>query len=152
MLGVKYQMMFVGDGMRIAVIDGQGGGIGKAIVEKLRKELPEDIEIIALGTNSLATSFMIKAGANEGATGENAIVYNAGKVDFIMGAIGIIVANSMLGELTPAIAKAVAESPAKKILLPLNRCNIEIVGVDKSEPMPHLIDSAVQRMKNFLLR
>ncbi|MBM7686750.1 MAG: hypothetical protein PWP07_2653 [Epulopiscium sp.] len=107
--------------MRIAVIDGQGGGIGKSIVEKLRKELMEDIEIVALGTNSLATSFMMKAGANEGATGENAIVYNSSKVDIIIGAIGIIAANSMLGELTPTMAKAIAESPAKKVLLPLNR-------------------------------
>ena len=117
--------------MRIAVIDGQGGGIGKAIVDKLRKELPEDVEIIALGTNSLATSSMIKAGANEGATGENAIAFNVTKVDLVMGTIGILCANSMLGELTPAMAKSIAESPAKKILLPLNRSNIEIVGVDK---------------------
>lgn len=138
--------------MRIAVIDGQGGGIGKTIVEKLKKELMEDIEIVALGTNSLATSFMIKAGANEGATGENAIVYNSNKVDIIMGAIGIIAANSMLGELTPLMAKAIAESPAKKILLPLNRCNIEIVGVDKNEPMPHLIDKAVQSIKEYIGR
>lgn len=138
--------------MRIAVIDGQGGGIGKSIVEKLRKELPEHVEIVALGTNSLATSSMIKAGANEGATGENAIVYNSDKVDIIMGAIGIIAANSMLGELTPLMAKAISESPAKKILLPLNRCNIEIVGVDKSEPMPHLTDKAVQSLKEYIRR
>lgn len=138
--------------MRIAVIDGQGGGIGKTLVEKLRRELPEDAEIIALGTNSLATSFMIKAGANEGATGENAIVANAGKVDIILGAIGIIAANSMLGELTPLMAKAIAESPARKILLPLNRCSIEIVGVDKSEPMPHLVDKAVQSVRDYLGR
>ena len=142
----------VGDGMRIAVIDGQGGGIGKAIVEKLRRELPEDIEIIALGTNSLATSFMIKAGANEGATGENAILCNVRKVDVILGAIGIIAANSMLGELTPPMAEAIAESPAKKVLLPLNRCNIEIVGTDKSEPMPHLIDKAVQAVKEEYMK
>ncbi|QGZ99198.1 MULTISPECIES: DUF3842 family protein [Dehalobacter] len=133
--------------MRIAVIDGQGGGIGKAIVEKLRRELPEDMEIIALGTNALATSFMLKAGANEGATGENAIVFNAGKVDIIMGTVAIIAANSMLGELTPVMAKAIAESPAKKVLLPLNRCNIDIVGADKSQPLPHLIDSAIQNIK-----
>jgi hypothetical protein len=143
---------FEGDGMRIAVIDGQGGGIGKSLVEKLRKELPEDVEIIALGTNSLATSFMIKAGANEGATGENAIVLNASKVDIIMGAIGIVAANSMLGELTPQMAKAIAESSAKKILLPLNRCNIEIVGVDKSEPLPHLVDKAVKTIKENMKR
>jgi len=100
--------------MRIAVIDGQGGGIGKAIVEKLRKELSEDVEIIALGTNALATSYMLKAGANEGATGENAIIVNVGKADVIMGTIGILAANSMLGELTPLLARAIAESPAKK--------------------------------------
>ncbi len=138
--------------MRIAVIDGQGGGIGKTIVEKLRRELPEDIDIIALGTNSMATAFMIKAGANEGATGENAIVRNASKVDVILGAIGIIAANSMLGELTPLMAEAIAESPAKKVLLPLNRCNIEIVGVDKSEPMPHLIDRAVQAVREEYMK
>jgi hypothetical protein len=138
--------------VRIAVIDGQGGGIGKSIVEKLRKELMEDIEIVALGTNSLATSFMMKAGANEGATGENAIVYNSSKVHIIIGAIGIIAANSMLGELTPTMAKAIAESPAKKVLLPLNRCNIEVVGVDKSEPLPHLIDKVVQSIKESMKR
>lgn len=133
--------------MRIAVIDGQGGGIGKAIVEKLRKEVQEGIDIVALGTNSTATSIMIKAGANEGATGENAIVYNAPRVDVIVGAIGIIAANSMLGELTPAMARAIAESPARKVLLPLNRCNIETVGVDRNKPMPLLIDEAVARVK-----
>lgn len=136
--------------MKIAVIDGQGGGIGKTIVEKLKKELPEGAEIIALGTNSLATSFMLKAGADEGATGENAIVYNSGRVDVIVGAIGIIAANSMLGELTPLMSEAIAKSPAKKVLLPLNRCNIEVVGVDKNEPMPHLIDRAIQAIKEYM--
>lgn len=138
--------------MRIAVIDGQGGGIGKAIVEKLRKGLPEDTEIIALGTNSLATSSMLKAGANEGATGENAIVLNAAKVDVLIGTIAIIAANSMLGELTPSMAQAIAASPAKKVLLPLNRCNIEVVGVGNSEPLPHLIDKIVQRVTKYLKR
>lgn len=135
--------------MRIAVIDAQGGGIGKSIIEKLRKGFHEEIEIIALGTNSLATSFMLKAGANEGATGENAIIYNSAKVDIIMGAIGIIAANSMLGELTPLMAQAIAGSPARKILLPLNRCNIEVVGVNKSESMPVLIDKAVQSVREL---
>ncbi len=138
--------------MRIAVVDGQGGGIGKTIVEKLRKELPEDVEIIALGTNALATSYMLKAGANEGATGENAIIVNAGRVDVIMGTVGIIAANAMLGELTAAMANAIADSPAKKILLPMNRCNIEIVGVDKCEPLPHLTDKAVQSLKSYFSR
>ncbi len=136
--------------MLVAVIDGQGGGIGRSIIEKLRNEFTDDIKIIALGTNSLATSFMIKAGANEGATGENAIVYNAGRVDVIMGVVGIIAVNSMLGELTPLMAKAIAESPARKILVPLNRCNVEIVGIDKSESLPHLIDKAALAVKEYI--
>ncbi|NLD50623.1 MAG: DUF3842 family protein, partial [Clostridiaceae bacterium] len=128
--------------MRIAVIDGQGGGMGKAIVEKLRCELGATVEIIALGTNALATSLMLKAGADEGASGENAIVVNSRKVDVIMGAVGIVAANSMLGELTPLMAKAIAESAARKILVPLNRCNIYIAGV-RNEPLPHHINDAV---------
>lgn len=135
--------------MRIAVIDGQGGGMGKAMVEKLRCEFGETIEIIALGTNALATALMLKAGANEGASGENAIVLNSSKVDVIMGPIGIIVANSMLGELTPLMAKAIAESPAKKVLIPLNRCNIQIAGV-RSEPLPHYIDEAIAIVKELI--
>ncbi|MCX8130068.1 MAG: DUF3842 family protein [Clostridia bacterium] len=135
--------------MRIAVIDGQGGGIGKAIVEKLRKELPEETDIVALGTNAVATMIMLKAGANEGATGENAIVFNASKVDVIVGTIGIIAANSMMGELTPKMASAISESPAKKILIPLNRCSIEVVAV-KKEPLPHYIDYAVNAIKDSL--
>jgi hypothetical protein len=137
--------------MRIAVIDGQGGGIGKSIVEKLRQALPEDIEIVALGTNALAAALMMKAGANEGASGENAIVFNAARVDIIVGAIGIIAANSMMGELTPLMARAIAESPAKKILIPMNRCNIEVVG-GKSEPLPHQIENAVKAIKNYIPR
>ncbi|MGB8454589.1 MAG: DUF3842 family protein [Anaerocolumna sp.] len=134
--------------MKIAVIDGQGGGIGKAIVEKLRKEMPENIDIIALGTNALATSLMMKAGANEGASGENAILYSCGKVDVIAGAIGIIVANSMLGEFTPKMTQAIADSPAKKILIPLNRCNIEVIGTT-GEPLPRLIENLVYSIKNY---
>ncbi len=132
--------------MRIAVIDGQGGGIGKAIVERFRKAF-DGIEIIALGTNSLATSLMLKAGADEGATGENAIVYNAFKVDIILGPIGIISANSLLGELTPAMAKAIAESPAYKILIPLNRCHVMVAGVE-NKSLPNYIEDAVELVKS----
>jgi hypothetical protein len=135
--------------MRIAVIDGQGGGIGKAIVEKLKIAFNEEIEILALGTNALAASLMLKAGANEGASGENAILVNAPRVDIIIGSVGIIAANSMLGELTPLMAKAIAESPAKKVLIPLNRCNIQVVGVI-NEPLPHYIDSAIGIVKGYI--
>lgn len=135
--------------MRVAVIDGQGGGMGKAIVEKLRYEFGATIEIIALGTNALATSIMLKAGADEGASGENAIVVNSQKVDVVMGAVGIIAANSMLGELTPHMARAIAESSAKKILIPLNRCNIYIAGV-RNEPLLNHINDAVVVLKSFI--
>jgi hypothetical protein len=132
--------------MRIAVIDGQGGGIGKAIVGKLKETFGNSIEIVALGTNSLATSLMLKAGATEGATGENAIIYNASKVDIILGPIGIVCANALLGELTPLMAKAIAEAPAKKVLIPLNKCNIMVAGI-ANKTLPHYIEDAVDIVK-----
>lgn len=135
--------------MQITVIDGQGGGIGKTIIEKLRAELGDGVEILALGTNALATSLMLKAGANEGATGENAIVHNVPKTDVIIGSVAIIAANSMRGELTPLMAKAIAESSAKKVLVPLNRCGIYVVGVS-SEPLPHYINYVVDFVKNLI--
>lgn len=134
--------------MRIAVIDGQGGGIGRHITERIRRELGEEVEILALGTNSQATAAMLKAGANEGATGENAVVQNVSRVDVIVGSLAVVLANSMLGELTPAMAAAVAASPARKILLPLNRSGVEVVGV-ASEPLPHQVEKLVQRLKEI---
>lgn len=134
--------------MKIAVIDGQGGGIGKHITEKIRKNLGRDIEIIALGTNSAATSMMLKAGANEGATGESAIVYSVDQVDVITGSLSIIIAHSMLGELTPSIAAAVSRSKAPKMLLPIGKNGVEIVGVQQ-EPLPHLIDMLVDNIKKI---
>jgi predicted RNA-binding protein len=135
--------------MRIAVIDSQGGGIGKTIVEKLRAELDESTEILALGTNAYATTAMLKAGANEGASGENAIVVNAPKVDIIVGCIGILAAGSMLGEITPEIAAAVSMSKANKVLIPLGKCMIHVAGV-MGKPLPHYIDDAVSVIKNIV--
>ena len=106
--------------MNIAVVDGQGGGIGRAIVDKVKRAFP-DIEVIALGTNSTATGQMLKAGADEGATGENAIIHNMDHVDVVMGVIGILNANAMMGELSPAMAAAIGGSHTYKILLPINR-------------------------------
>ncbi|MDN5348345.1 MAG: hypothetical protein PWP65_1909 [Clostridia bacterium] len=135
--------------MRVAVIDGQGGGIGKHITAKIRKELPPEVEILALGTNAMATAAMLKAGANEGATGENAIALNVKAVDVITGPLAIVLADAMLGEVTPRIAAAVATSPAPKLLLPLNRAGVEVVGASK-EPLPHLIDALIDRLKEIL--
>lgn len=119
-----------GDVMKIIVIDGQGGKIGKTIVEELKKYLPEQ-ELIAIGTNSIATSVMLKAGANMGATGENPVIYNSSDADIIIGSMGILVANSYLGEITPSMALAISQSKAEKILIPINRCNISVVGTQE---------------------
>jgi NAD(P)-dependent dehydrogenase (short-subunit alcohol dehydrogenase family) len=135
--------------MRIAVIDGQGGGIGKVIVEKLRTSDLPGVTILALGTNSAATMQMKKAGAHEGATGENAIVYNMDQVDIVMGAIAILNANSMLGELTPKMAAAIGSSKAKKILIPVNRCGIQVVGL-KPMNLSAYIDEAVEAVIDHL--
>ncbi|WP_418790669.1 DUF3842 family protein [Phosphitispora sp. TUW77] len=135
--------------MKIAVIDGQGGGIGRVIVEKLRKDLPEDIEIMALGTNALAAAQMIKAGANEGASGESAVIFNTPKVDLIVGTINIIMPNSMLGEFTATMAEAVLRSSAQKIILPLTRSRVKIVGT-REEPLPHLVEAAANEIKKIL--
>ncbi|MDQ7792205.1 MAG: DUF3842 family protein [Clostridia bacterium] len=136
--------------MRIAVIDGQGGGIGRLLVEKLSRALRNrKVEILVLGTNVLATSAMLKAGANEGATGENAVVQNVAKVDIIAGTISLLMAHSMLGEFTPAMAQAVAGSPAIKVLLHLNRSGVEVVGTT-AEPLPHLVDMLVERVNTLV--
>jgi len=132
--------------MRIAVVDGQGGGMGKTLVEKIREILGSEVRILALGTNALATAAMLKAGADEGATGENAIVVNATKVDYIVGSVGILAANAMLGELTPRMAAAIAESPAQKILIPFNRSSLFIVGT-RDEPLVKYIEEAVELLK-----
>lgn len=137
--------------MKIAVIDGQGGGIGRIIVEKLRHSVGPDDCIIGLGTNAVAASVMLKAGANEGASGENAIVWSASRVDMIAGSIAIIAANSYAGELTPRMAEAIASSSALKILMPINRCGIEMT-CSQDEPLPIQVDQLVTRIKTICSR
>jgi len=128
---------------RVCVIDGQGGGIGSTIIRKLREAFEERIEVIALGTNAIAAAQMLKARANRGASGENAIRQTVLKVDIILGPIGIVLAHAMMGEVTPAMAEAVAASPAPKLLLPLSQENVAIVGCPPM-PLPKLVDELIE--------
>lgn len=127
---------------RLCVIDGMGGGIGALLVQRLQEHYGEVHEIIALGLNVVATAQMLKAGANRGATGENAIVWTVPTVAVILGPLSIILAHAMLGEVTPKIATAIASAPAYKILLPLTQERVEVVG-RLAEPLPHLVDMAI---------
>lgn len=127
--------------MTVVVIDGQGGRMGQMLIERIKAaELP--CQLLAIGTNSIATSAMLKAGADAGATGENPVVVACRTADVIVGPIGILAADSLLGEVTPAMAVAVGQSRAKKLLLPVNLCNNIVVGT-QSLPMAKLIGEAV---------
>ena len=131
--------------MKILVIDGQGGKVGKSIVEQLKAALPNQ-KITAIGTNSIATSTMLKAGADMGATGENPVIYNSTKADIIIGPIGIIVANSLLGEVTPRMAEAVSSSQAVKILIPSSKCNSHVVSTQELT-LTEYVSLAVDKVK-----
>ena len=134
--------------MKILVIDSQGGGVGKSLIENIRKK-DKDVEILAIGTNVLATSAMLKAGANKAATGENAIIVNANDADIIAGPLGIVIADSMLGEISANSANALARSKAKKILIPFDNCGKEIIGL-KTNKLTELIEMAVDEILNNL--
>lgn len=127
---------------KITVIDGQGGKMGKAIVEQLKKQFPGQ-EVLAIGTNSIATAAMMKAGADFGATGENPVIVAAKDSDLIIGPIGIVIADSLFGEVTAAMAAAVGRSHAQQILMPVNRCNHHVVGCETltlSEILPLVVN------------
>ena len=134
--------------MKILVIDGMGGGIGKLIVERVKAEI-KDADIIAVGTNAIATTAMLKAGASCGATGENAVVYNSARADYIVGVVGIAFANSMHGEISPRMVEAISSSPAHKILIPIDKCSVTITGVAASSVQMHVSD-AVDRLRENL--
>lgn len=127
---------------RIAVIDGQGGGIGSTIIRKIKDTHGEAAEVWALGTNAIATSQMMKARANRGATGENAVCHCVHEVDVIIGPISILISNAMMGEVTPAMVQAIGAARAPKVLLPLTLEAVEVVGT-VHEPLPHLVDRLV---------
>jgi hypothetical protein len=132
--------------MVVMVMDGQGGGIGSALIKALRALGLDGLEIYALGTNSTATARMMKAGANRGATGENAIVHTSPKVDVIVGPLALLMPHAMMGEVTPRMAEAVCSSAAGKILIPLTQEKVRLVGVS-ADPLPHLVERVAQIIK-----
>ncbi|MDZ7697554.1 MAG: DUF3842 family protein [Deltaproteobacteria bacterium] len=131
------------------ILDGQGGGIGSAVIKGLRESMGADLEILALGTNSIATSNMMKAGANRGGTGENAVAVTSKQVDVIIGPLAILMADAMMGEVTSTVASAVSSSAARKILIPLTQENVTLVGVS-GEPLPHLVQQVVETLKEMV--
>lgn len=133
---------------KIVVIDGQGGKMGAALTSQLKAALPE-IQLIAVGTNSAATAAMLKAGADAGATGENPVVVNCCDADIIAGPMGIITANALWGEITPKMAAAVSESAAQKLLIPVNRCSVTVVGVEEL-PLGDYVKLAAQKAQELL--
>ena len=134
--------------MKNTIIDGQGGRIGKSVIEQIKKKHPE-LELYAVGTNSIATSAMLKAGADYGATGNNALIVNAADSDLIVGPIGIVFANALLGEITPAVSTAIGASKAFKILIPVNRCNHFVAGC-KEASMGDYIRIAIEKIESML--
>lgn len=134
--------------MKVLVIDGQGGGLGKQLVTAV-KGYDRGIEVIAVGTNSAATNMMLKAGADQAATGENSVVTVCRSADVIMGPVGIVIADAMLGEITPRMALAVGQSAAKRILIPVNLCD-NIVGGIENMSMGRRVECAVDALKEIM--
>jgi len=132
---------------KVLVIDGQGGGLGRQLVSTLAAACPE-AELTAVGTNSLAANAMLKAGASRAATGENAVVVNCRRADIIVGPIGIVIADALLGEITPAMAAAVCQSGARRVLVPINHCENYVVGVP-DQPVSQLVAAAAQKVKEL---
>jgi predicted transcriptional regulator len=126
----------------ICVIDGQGGGIGSTVIKKIKEHLGESVEIVALGTNAIATAQMLKSRANRGASGENAIARTVAGADVVIGTLGILLAHAMMGEVTPKIAEAVSGCEAVKLILPISQENVAVIGVS-DEPLPHFVDALV---------
>ena len=134
----------------VAIVDGQGGGMGRALAEAVKKNFP-DLRVRALGTNALATAAMLKGGADEGATGENAVVFGAGRAHILLGPVGVLAANGLLGEVTPRMAEAIGASGAVKILLPSQRCSIRL-AVGPGQPMQYYLDEAMRLLDEEVRR
>ena len=130
--------------MKIVVIDGQGGRLGRLLVEGVKARLPQ-AQVYALGTNTVATAAMLKAGADFGATGENPVLRGVTDADGVLGPVGVVVANAILGEVTPAMAEAVGSCRAKKFLIPMNSCGVLVAGVEE-QPLPSYVAQAVEAL------
>ena len=136
-------------GRTVLILDGQGGGVGSQLVRLLKPRLPEDCRLLCVGTNVAATAAMLKAGAAQGATGENAVVFNAARADLILGPVGVILANGILGEVSPAMASAVSGAGAVKILIPSASCGLYVAGTEEcrlEEYLRRAVDLAVREL------
>nr|WP_319473286.1 DUF3842 family protein [uncultured Sphaerochaeta sp.] len=134
--------------VQLVVIDGQGGSLGKALVASIKKTFNQ-VEVLAIGTNSLAASSMLKSGADAIATGENPVIVACRNADLIVGPLGILTADALHGEITPAMAVAIAQSKAHKILVPISKCNVTIVGIQEA-PLSMMIDFTLEEVRRFL--
>ena len=134
--------------MRIIVIDGQGGSIGKQIVKSIKDSFP-DVYVRAVGTNSVATNSMLKAGADEAATGENAVVVAANQADIIVGPLGIVISDALLGEVSSTMAQAISNSSAKKVLIPLNKCDVLVAGM-KEKSTSELLKDTIDIIRDII--
>lgn len=128
---------------KILVIDAQGGGIGKQVITGIKANKNIEAEILAVGTNSMATSAMLKAGADIAATGENSVIVGCRTADIIVGPIGIVIADSLYGEITPDMSKAVGQSSAKRVLIPINKCDNMIAGLGNAGNLGSYISDAI---------
>ena len=137
-----------GDCLKILIIDGQGGGLGRQLVTAVKEQYPE-LEVLAVGTNSAATNAMLRAGADRAATGENSVVVASGQADVIMGPLGMVIADSMLGEITPRMALAVGQSRAKRILVPVSQCD-NIVAGTQDISMAQNVQNAVAVLQTLI--
>ena len=135
--------------LRVMVVDGMGGRIGQEIVSRLRTAFGTGVELLAVGTNSAATAAMMKAGANRGATGENAVRITVREADVVIGPLSVLIPDSMMGEVTPLMAESLALSSARKVMLPLTNPRIDLVGITKN-PLPHLMDEAIALVASML--
>ena len=133
--------------MKIVIVDGQGGKLGKLLVEQLKQECPR-ARLYAIGTNSIATATMLKAGADFGATGENPVIRNVMDADLVLGPMGIVVAHAILGEVTPAMAEAVGGCRARKLLIPMNSCGVCVAGVQEL-PLNAYVAQIVEQVRQM---